>query len=144
MTELEALAYVTATAAHQGQTDKAGRPYIEHLERVARRVEMAGGTEYEVAAAYLHDIVEDTAISLAELAALGFPYFEVVELVGILTRAKGEVYATYIERIRFDERAIRIKKADLLDHLREGGECPETLVPRYKKALAELEKGVWA
>jgi hypothetical protein len=55
-----------AVAAHEGQTDKAGRPYIEHPRRVARRLD----TPEALAAAFLHDVLEDTEHTAADLAAL--------------------------------------------------------------------------
>lgn len=51
-------------AAHRGQVDKAGQPYITHPARVAARV---AGDENAVAAAWLHDVVEDTGLTLADL-----------------------------------------------------------------------------
>lgn len=52
-----------ARAAHEGQTDKAGRPYAEHLRAVAEGVSARGGDEEQIAAAWLHDAVEDDALS---------------------------------------------------------------------------------
>lgn len=57
--EVEAL----ARAAHAAQTDKAGRPYTEHLAAVAEGVRARGGTDEQIAAAWLHDAVEDGALS---------------------------------------------------------------------------------
>lgn len=55
-----------ATAAHGEQKRKyTGNPYIEHPIRVAQLVKEAGGTKEMIAAAYLHDVVED--VSLADL-----------------------------------------------------------------------------
>ena len=53
---------------HEGQTDKTGNPYIEHPLRVMNQVE----SEEEKIVAILHDIVEDTDISLDELRNEGF------------------------------------------------------------------------
>lgn len=61
--EVEAL----ARAAHEGQTDKAGRPYAEHLQAVAEGVRARGGDADQIAAAWLHDAVEDDALSEAWL-----------------------------------------------------------------------------
>lgn len=58
------LAEQIAAAAHDGQVDKAGQPYIAHPARVAARV---AGDERAVAAAWLHDVVEDTDVTLADL-----------------------------------------------------------------------------
>lgn len=53
----------TARAAHTGQTDKAGRPYAEHLHAVAEGVRLRGGDDEQIAAAWLHDAVEDDRLS---------------------------------------------------------------------------------
>jgi guanosine-3',5'-bis(diphosphate) 3'-pyrophosphohydrolase len=57
-----------ATEAHAGQVDKAGQPYILHPLRVMLRV----STEDEQIDAVLHDVVEDTTVSLDQLASEGF------------------------------------------------------------------------
>ena len=54
------LAEQIPTTAHAGQVDKAGRPYIAHPARMA-------GDEHAVAAAWLHDVVEDTEVTLTDL-----------------------------------------------------------------------------
>jgi len=61
-------AIAIAAAAHAGQVDKAGQPYILHPLRVMLRV----ATEHERIAAVLHDVVEDTDVTLHTLAAEGF------------------------------------------------------------------------
>ena len=48
-----------ARAAHTGQTDKAAGPYAEHLQAVAEGVRLRGGDDEQIAAAWLHDAVED-------------------------------------------------------------------------------------
>lgn len=76
-------ALALATEAHAGQVDKAGRPYIEHVQRVAHRVQVyldgipgpaitPACRENIVTAALLHDVVEDTSRTLDDLRALGF------------------------------------------------------------------------
>lgn len=57
-----------ARTAHEGQTDKAGRPYAEHLAAVADGVRARGGDPEQIAAAWLHDAVEDDALPAAWLA----------------------------------------------------------------------------
>ncbi|MFD5534853.1 HD domain-containing protein, partial [[Kitasatospora] papulosa] len=52
-----------AREAHREQTDKAGRPYAEHLAAVAEGVRIRGGNEEQIAAAWLHDAIEDGALS---------------------------------------------------------------------------------
>lgn len=73
-----------ATRMHEGQKRKyTGEPYILHCLEVARLVATAGGTPPMVAAALLHDVVEDTDASIEDVkAAFGV---EVAALVGWLT-----------------------------------------------------------
>lgn len=77
-------AYFFALGAHAGQVRKyTGEPYINHPVRVAVIVENAGGTEDQVIAALLHDVVEDCSVSLSTLREFfGQP---VSAMVGSLT-----------------------------------------------------------
>lgn len=85
LAEVEAL----ARAAHAAQTDKAGRPYAEHLQAVADGVRERGGDDDQIAAAWLHDAVEDDALTEDWLdeAALS-PGTK--DIVRALTRVDGE------------------------------------------------------
>lgn len=84
-----------AEQAHRGQVDKAGRPYIEHPRAVAAMLTQHG--DYAVMAGLLHDVVEDTPTTLADLRAAGYPE-EVVSAVDAVTRRKGETYLDMIRR----------------------------------------------
>jgi (p)ppGpp synthase/HD superfamily hydrolase len=98
-----------ATIAHKDQIDKAGKPYIRHLEAVASKVI---GTE-EKTVAWLHDIFEDTDFSHEQLSVF-FPR-SIVEAVEALTKRPGESYEDYLRRIAENPLAIKVKMADL-DH----------------------------
>lgn len=94
------LAEAIATAAHRGQFDKAGVPYIEHPRAVAAMVaRRTDPRDADVAAqaAWLHDVVEDTSVTLEDLAAAGFEG-AVISAVDSVTRRPGELYTTLIER----------------------------------------------
>lgn len=106
-----------AAAAHEGQTDKAGQPYITHPRRVAAAVAAAGLDEEAVAAAWLHDVVEDCDVTLDEIEAEFGP--QVAHLVGLLTRTPDMDKDAYYRRLRDDEdqRGLVIKKADIADNL---------------------------
>ncbi|MBL1080697.1 HD domain-containing protein [Streptomyces actinomycinicus] len=101
-----------ARAAHQGQTDKAGRPYAEHLAAVARGVRVRGGDAEQIAAAWLHDSVEDDALSeeWLEAAALSARTKAVVRA---LTKRPGEPPEAYARRILTTPGALLVKEADL-------------------------------
>jgi (p)ppGpp synthase/HD superfamily hydrolase len=104
--------------AHEGQLDKSGRPYYLHPLRVAMR--LVHCTPEERHAALLHDVVEDTPLTLDDLKALGYSD-EVLELVDILTRRlpAGESHRVYLERIvdSGNVKALRVKLADVLDNM---------------------------
>ena len=125
---------------HEGQTDKAGNPYIEHPLRVMNQME----SEEEKIVAVLHDIVEDTDISLDDLRNEGFRE-KVESAVECLTKQDGENYDSYIERISFNKLAIKIKLADLEDN-RDLTRLPEVTdkdlerVEKYDKALEKLTR----
>ncbi|MGW7382610.1 HD domain-containing protein [Streptomyces sp. NPDC054794] len=108
LTEIEAL----ARAAHTGQTDKAGRPYAEHLRAVAEGVRARGGDEEQIAAAWLHDSVEDDALSedWLERAALSRRTKDIVLAV---TKRAGEEPEAYARRILDTPGALLVKEADL-------------------------------
>ncbi|AKU18072.1 HD domain-containing protein [Luteipulveratus mongoliensis] len=100
-----------ARRAHAEQVDKAGHAYITHPARVAQRV---AGDERAEAVAWLHDVVEDTAVTLADLAET-FPA-EVVAAVDAITRRKGEDGDDYYDRVARDPLALKVKLADLDDN----------------------------
>jgi (p)ppGpp synthase/HD superfamily hydrolase len=108
LTEVEA----TARAAHEGQTDKAGRPYAEHLAAVAEGVRARGGDDDQIAAAWLHDAVEDDALSAhwLEEAALSRRTKDIVLAV---TKRAGEAPEAYAQRVLDTPGALLVKRADL-------------------------------
>ena len=138
-----------ASNYHDNMVDKYGHSYFEHLERVAERVremeyDMVDETseiDLYVAAAYLHDVIEDTDYSVKELTE---KFGEVIaEAVKLLTRDKEETYADYVTGIKksvFLEGKIArvVKLADLFDHLMGATPCPPSLVKRYEKSLYSL------
>ncbi|WP_434589452.1 HD domain-containing protein [Streptomyces sp. A5-4] len=108
------LAEVEAVArdAHATQTDKAGRPYVEHLQAVAEGVRAAGGTQQQIAAAWLHDAVEDDALSPEWLENAELPR-SVKDMVLAVTKRPGEDGAAYTARILATPGALLVKEADL-------------------------------
>lgn len=96
-----------AYAAHHGQVDKGGIPYIFHPYHLAEQMQ----DEYTTCVALLHDIVEDTDVTPEELAKT-FPT-EVVDAVVLMTHKKGEPYLDYVARIKDNPIARAVKLADL-------------------------------
>lgn len=112
--EMEAVADRLAAAAHEGQRDKTGAAYVEHLRRVAAAV-MPGE---ERVVALLHDILEKGGLTAADLTASGFPD-RILAAVEALTRREGESDRDLTRRAAADELALPVKKADLEDNLRQ-------------------------
>lgn len=98
-----------AAAAHAGQVDKAGAPYVNHVRAVAAA--LAGHGEHAVMAGLLHDIVEDTPMTLGGLRQLGYPD-DVVRAVDAVTRRPGEAYLDLIQRAAADPLGRLVKLAD--------------------------------
>ena len=105
-TDLTLKAMKIAYQLHHGQVDKAGVPYIYHPIHLAEQME----DEYTICTALLHDTVEDTEMTLTQLADL-FPK-EIVDAVSLLTHDDTD-YMTYIHRIRNNPIARAVKLADL-------------------------------
>lgn len=137
MTPLTKQAFKFAYEAHAGQIDKEGIPYILHPVMVADAME----TEQEVVTALLHDVVEDTFVTLDMLREQGFPDV-VVEAVQKLTRPEGMEYLEYIRGLLDNPLAVKVKRADLAHNLMPEREIPgkdiERLHKRYHAALEIL------
>lgn len=137
-------ARIAARAAHAGQTDKAGRPYFEHPARVAARAFDAGCDDEVMAAAYLHDVIEDTALTVEDLYRMGFSP-RVVRIVTAVTKVKGEPYYAAIQRACADPDARLVKWCDVMDNsdparlalLDEATQ--DRLRHKYRKAREALE-----
>lgn len=131
-------AIALACELHRGQVDKAGRPYILHPLRLMLSFEST--TEQIVAV--LHDVVEDTAVTLDRLRDLGFDP-DVVAAINALTRRDGETYEEFIDRVSVDPLATRIKLRDLRDNmdvyrLPHLGEIDLQRIAKYHRAMLQL------
>ncbi|CRK55516.1 Guanosine-3',5'-bis(Diphosphate) 3'-pyrophosphohydrolase [Alloactinosynnema sp. L-07] len=100
-----------AREAHRGQVDKSGRPYIGHPLRVMDRV----SGDHERMTAVLHDVVEDTHVTAADLLAAGCPA-EVVAAVVAISKVPGEDQQTYLARVAANPIALTVKFADIADN----------------------------
>lgn len=105
-------AIAIAAEAHAGQVDKGGEPYILHPLRVMLR--MTSSTERM--AAVLHDVVEDTSVTLDFLRAEGFP-LEVLSAVDALTKRRGESRIDAAHRAKQDPVARLVKLADNAENM---------------------------
>lgn len=124
---------------HKNQFDKSGLPYVFHPFHLAEQME----TEYEVCAALLHDVIEDSNHTPGELSQAGFPD-EVVRAVRALTRDPHMHYLDYVARLRQNPIARRVKLADLahnsdLNRLDSVTAQDRRRVLKYRMAQAILE-----
>ena len=133
-------AYKIACQLHAGQTDKAGRPYIEHLTRVMLRVQMDGGDRFQQIAALLHDSIEDEKTTADELLALGVPS-EAVVLVQALTKRDEQSYEDYLRGLIGLDRVLTVKMADLDDN--SDPERLELLPERQRMRLQAKYAQAW-
>jgi hypothetical protein len=136
-------AYQIAKRAHEGQVDKAGKPYILHPLAVAQS--LAGHGEQAQIAGMLHDVIEDTDVTADDLLAAGVePY--TVEAILAVSRRDGEVYADFVRRAASHPLGRLVKRADIGHNAspeRLAALEPkqaESLARRYRKALAILDE----
>ena len=137
-TELTNKALRIAYDAHAGQLDKCGTPYIAHPLHVAEQMD----DETSTCVALLHDVVEDSDVTLDDLAR-DFPP-EVIEGVRLMTHEPGVDYLDYVRAIKGNAVAKKVKLADLAhnsDETRFAGRpvAPEELERRRRKYAAARE-----
>lgn len=102
-----------AVVAHQGQTRTDGRPYIEHPCRVANAVE-----DRLKPIAYLHDVIEDTSVTLDDLLSKGFPDY-VISAIDVLTHRTEDTNIQYWAKIKTNPDALSVKLADINDNVND-------------------------
>lgn len=131
-------AIAIAVEAHRGQIDKAGKPYILHPMRVM----LAGKTEEEMICGILHDVIEDTPVSLEMLAQEGFSQ-TILDALALLTHEPSLPYQEYIEAIATNPLATRVKLNDLNDNMNRDRlshftQADERRWQKYKKSQEYL------
>lgn len=125
-----------ALAAHAGQKDKDGRPAILHPLAVA----LMGADEDEIVTGLLHDVIEDSEMTLENVRRAGMGE-RVVSALGLLTHEKGVPYEDYVTRIATSDDALAkaVKRHDLTHNLARGKAYPK-LQMKHGGALAILDK----
>ena len=132
-TDLTERALRLAYRTHAGQEDKAEVPYIFHPYHLAEQMT----TEAAVCVALLHDVVEDSDVTIEDIAAL-FPA-EVTEAVQLLTHDERVPYLDYIRALRTNPLARTVKLADLAHNSDESrlrgavAKEPDTVTKRRAK-----------
>lgn len=132
-------AIALARRAHSGQTDKAGKDYIEHPLRV---MENCASVQAKIVGV-LHDVVEDSDFTLDDLQQMNFAP-EVVEAVALLTKSGDIEYSNYIAQIKNNAIAREVKMADLRDNMNLSRIAQPTekdfkRLEKYRGALMILE-----
>lgn len=122
-----------ATSAHEGQVDKAGKPYIKHPMRVMNM----GKTVEEKIAGVLHDVVEDSDWTFEMLEKEGIPK-DVMDALRCVTKlSEDEDYDHFIERVKTNPLAVKVKLNDLKDNMdiTRLGEVTEKDLARLNKYI---------
>lgn len=103
-----------AVQAHVDQLRRNGDPYVTHPFRVAEAL----STEDEKTVGYLHDVIEDTNVTLDDLRRWGFPE-RIIQAVDSVTNRDGESYVDFVVRSKKDAIGRNVKLADLRDNMRD-------------------------
>ena len=133
-TELTIKAMNLAYNAHHGQMDKGGVPYIFHPIHLAETM----NDEVSTCVALLHDTVEDTDVTLEQLAH-EFPR-EIVEAVDLLTHRDGVEYFDYVRAIKQNPVAVKVKLADLAHNSDPKRICNQGNQERRREKYAKAKK----
>jgi hypothetical protein len=133
-------AEIIAKKAHAGQVDKAGEDYFNHPKRVSYNF----NEDNEIIVAFLHDVIEDTNITLEQLKKEGFND-EVLVALDAITKRESESYDQFIDRVKENPIALKVKMADLRDNmdilrLPELTEKDLQRIAKYHKAYKYLEQ----
>ncbi len=140
MKELYERAHAFAKQKHAGQLRKDGKPYITHPETVAAAFDYSA----EKVVAVLHDVLEDTDATEAEIRDLGCTD-EMIEALRLLTHKEGVPYMDYVKAAATNPIARAVKLADLhhnlstMDAIRDLSQS-SALEKRYQEAIAYIEQ----
>lgn len=137
-TPLTKMALKISFDAHKNQVDKSGMPYVYHPFHLAEQMD----DEYTTCVALLHDVVEDTDITLDDLKKEGFPK-EVTDAIVSMTHDDDVPYLEYVAKIKRNPIATSVKLADLkhnsdLTRLDEVDSKALERVEKYRKAIQIL------
>lgn len=129
-------ALILCFEAHRDQKDKSGMPYVFHPFHLAEQME----TEETTIVALLHDVIEDTELTLDDLRKKGFSE-SVLEAIALMTHAPEVDYMDYVEKIKTNAIAKAVKLADLRHNsdLSRLDEVTEKALERQKKYLKAME-----
>jgi len=131
-------AITIACDAHQGQSSINGEPYILHPLRLLIKAK----SNEEKIIAVLHDVIEKSNISLADLKNKGFDQ-NIISSIESLSRRRGESYVDYIARLMKNNISVKIKLLDLADNIKIHSEnndngIYDAKINQYKNALKQI------
>lgn len=123
-----------------GAKGQAGEPYIQHPLRMMMKMK----TTEEKIIAVLHDVVEDSEITINDLRNEGFSE-KILKAVDALTKRKGESYKKSLERVKKNPLAVKVKIADFEDNmdirrLKRITENDRKRLNRYLKYYREIKQ----
>lgn len=125
-----------AHEAHKGQFRRDGKtPYVYHVALVAHK--LGDQSRAVIAAAWLHDVLEDSDYTAESLRAEGIPQ-TVVDAVVAITKMDGigETYGDYLKRVKANKIASKVKVADMLHNLSDAPSRRQIL--KYAEGLIFL------
>ena len=131
-------AITIACDAHQGQSSINGEPYILHPLRLLIKAK----SNEEKIIAVLHDVIEKSNISLADLKSRGFDQ-NIISSIDSLSRRRSESYVDYIDRLMQNRISVKIKLLDLADNIKIHNEnndngIYDAKINQYKNALKQI------
>ena len=131
-------ALTIASEAHQGQFSINGEPYILHPLRLLIKAK----SSEERIIAVLHDVIEKSNFSLADLKNKGFDQ-NIISSIESLSRRRGESYVDYIARLMKNNISVKIKLLDLADNIKIHSEnndngIYDAKINQYKSALKQI------
>lgn len=135
-------AILLADRAHYSQVDKSGQPYILHPMRIM----LSCNTISERIVAILHDVLEDTSVTLLEIEQTVKLTAEEKDALVLLTKSPSMTYEEYVTRIKSSgsEIALKVKKLDVLDNInldrlsKLDQSTRDRLISKYMKAISVL------
>ena len=139
-TEMTKKALKLCFEAHKEQRDKSGMPYVFHPFHLAEQMP----DEATTVTALLHDVMEDTPCTPADLREMGFSE-EVIRALLLMTHDKAVPYLDYVAKLKENPIARTVKLADLrhnsdLTRLDRVDEKALARVEKYRKAIALLSE----
>lgn len=133
-------AIALASRVHEGVVDKGGYPYILHPLHVMNMMQENDPELRQIAV--MHDVVEDSEMTINDLSLMGFSA-RVTDALALLTHDKSESYSVYVKKIKTNPDATKVKQEDishnsLVSRLKGIGDKDVARMIKYNKAYLFL------